>query len=83
VKDRIRRELVKLQTIKIEKPTKEFVGRKREFAKEEGESSRKRKREFVGRKREFASTDLRSGAMHAKGRAQGLAMAAAAETRSS
>jgi hypothetical protein len=37
VKDRIRRELVNLQTIKIEKPTKEFVGRKRESAKEEGE----------------------------------------------
>jgi hypothetical protein len=36
VKDGIRCELVKLHTIKIEKPTKEFVGRKRESAKEEG-----------------------------------------------
>jgi hypothetical protein len=35
VKDRIRCELVKLHTIKIKKPTKEFVGKKRESAEEE------------------------------------------------
>jgi hypothetical protein len=35
MEDRIRCELVKLHTIKIKKPTKEFMGRKRESAEEE------------------------------------------------
>jgi hypothetical protein len=35
MEDRIRCELVKLHTINIEKPTKEFVGRKRESVEKE------------------------------------------------
>jgi hypothetical protein len=35
VKDRIRCELVKLHTINIEKPTKKFMGKKRESAEKE------------------------------------------------
>jgi hypothetical protein len=37
VEDRIWGELVKLHTVKIKKPTKEFVSRKRESAKKESE----------------------------------------------
>jgi hypothetical protein len=35
VEDRIRGELVKLHTVKIKKPTKKFVSRKRESAEKE------------------------------------------------
>jgi hypothetical protein len=37
VEDRIWGELVKLHTVKIKKPTKEFVSRKRESAEKESE----------------------------------------------
>jgi hypothetical protein len=37
VEDRVRCELVKLHTVNIKKPTKELMGRKREFAEKESE----------------------------------------------
>jgi hypothetical protein len=37
VQERVRCELVKLHTVNKEKPTKEFVGRKRKTTEEEGE----------------------------------------------
>jgi hypothetical protein len=37
VEDRIQGELVKLHTVNIKKPTKEFVGRKRESTEKESE----------------------------------------------